>query len=121
MILWTKLKDLLAYEPAVVAWGVNGGIATVLAFLFDLSAPQVATVTVITTALAAIVTAVMARPVAVSVVTGALATIAQAATAFGLSLPPTVIGVITAVASAVLSLVFRQNLTPVVTQLSREV
>jgi len=35
--------------------------------------------------------------------------------AFGLNLPPTVIGAITAVASAVLGLLFRQNLTPAVT------
>jgi hypothetical protein len=112
MNLWSKLRELLAYEPAVVAWAVNGGIATVLAFLLNLTAGQTATVTVITTALAAIVTAVKARPVAVSVVTGALATIAEAAAAFGLNLPPTVIGAITAVASAVLGLLFRQNLTP---------
>jgi hypothetical protein len=112
MNLLSKLRELLAYEPAVVAWAVNGGIATVLAFLLNLDGTQTATVTTITTALAAIVTAVKARPVAVSVVTGALATIAEAAAAFGLNLPPTVVGAITAVASAVLGLLFRQNLTP---------
>jgi len=115
MNLLTKLRELLAYEPAVVAWAVNGGVATVLAFLLNLDGTQTATVTTITTALAAIVTAVQARPVAVSVVTGALATVAQAVAAFGLNLPPTVIGAITAVASAVLGLLFRQNLTPAVT------
>lgn len=114
MNLWMKFKDLLAYEPAVVAWAVNGGVATVLAFLLNLSAPQMAAVTVVTTALAALVTAIKARPVSVSIVTGALATIAQAAAVFGLHLPPTVIGAITAVASAVLGLMFRQNLTPAV-------
>ena len=115
MNLLTKLRELLAYEPAVVAWAVNGGVATVLAFLLNLDGTQTATVTTITTALTAIVTAVQARPVAVSVVTGALATVAQAVAAFGLNLPPTVIGAITAVASAVLGLLFRQNLTPAVT------
>jgi len=115
MNLLTKLRELLAYEPAVVAWAVNGGVATVLAFLLNLDGTQTATVTTITTALTAIVTAVQARPVAVSVVTGALATVAQAVAAFGLNLPPTVIGAITAVASAVLGLLFRQNLTPAAT------
>lgn len=120
-MIWTKLKDLLAYEPAVVAWAVNGGIATVLAFLFTLDGPETAAVTTITTALAALVTAVMARPVSVSLVTGALATIAEAAAAFGLNLPPTVIGAITAVASAVLGLMFRQNLTPAVKLTEKQV
>lgn len=109
MNVWSKL---VAYEPAVLAWAVNGGAAIVLAFVFNLGAPQTAAITTVTTALAALVTALKARPAAVSVVVGALATIAQAAAAFGLHLPPTVIGAITAVASAVLGLLFRQNLTP---------
>lgn len=121
MNLWTKLKDLLVYEPAVVAWAVNGGIATVLAFLLNLDGTETAAVTTITTALAALVTAVMARPVAVSIVTGALATIAEAAAAFGLNLPPTVVGAITAVASAVLGLLFRQSLTPAIKLTEKQV
>lgn len=114
MNLWMKFKDLLAYEPAVVAWAVNGGIATVLAFLLGLNAPEMAAVTTITTALAAIATAIKARPVSVSIVTGALATIAEATAAFGFHMPATVVAAITAVASAVLGLMFRQNLTPAV-------
>ncbi len=121
MNLWTKLKDLFAYEPAVVAWAVNGGVATVLAFLFNLGAPQTAAVTTITTALAAIVTAIKARPVSVSLVTGALVTIIEAATAFGFNLPTPVIGAVTAVASAILSLMFRQNLTPAIKLADKQV
>lgn len=121
MNLWTKLKELFAYEPAMVAWAVNGGVATVLTFLFTLGAPQTAAITTITTALAAIVTAVKARPVSISLVTGALVTAIQAAAAFGLHLPTPVMGAVTAVASAVLSLLFRQNLTPAVKVADKQV
>lgn len=114
MNLWMKLRSLLAYEPAVIAWVVNGGLAVVLTFLFNLNTTQTAAVTTITTALAAIVTALAARPVSVSIVTGALMTAIQAAVAFGVTMPTPVLGAITAVASAMLSLLFRQNLTPAV-------
>lgn len=110
--MWTKLKALLACEPAVVAWAVNGGLAAALVFLFHLDGTQAAAVTTITTALAAAFTAVKARPVAVSVLVGAAATIATACAAFGLDLSPQLIATGVAVLSAVLGLVFRQNLTP---------
>jgi hypothetical protein len=112
--LWGKLKDLLAYEPAVLAWAVNGGVAATLAFVFNLGPDQTAAVTTVTTALAALVTAIKARPVSVSLVTGGLVTIAEAASAFGLHLPAAVLAAVTAVASALLGLMFRQNLTPAV-------
>lgn len=110
--MWTKLKALLAYEPAALAWAVNGGLAAVLVFLFHLDGTQAAAVTTITTALAAAFTADKARPVAVSVLVGSAATIAIACAAFGLNLTPQLIATGVAVLSAVLGLVFRQNLTP---------
>jgi len=110
--VWTRLKALLAYEPAALAWAVNGGLAAALVFLFHLDGTQAAAVTTITTALAAAFTAVKARPVAVSVLVGSAATIATACAAFGLNLTPQVIATGVAVLSAVLGLVFRQNLTP---------
>lgn len=110
--MWTKLKALLAYEPAVLAWAINGGLAAALVFIFHLDATQAAAVTTITTALAAAFTAIKARPVAVSVLVGAAATVATACAAFGLNLTPQLIATGVAVLSAVLGLVFRQNLTP---------
>lgn len=109
---WQRVKALLAYEPAVVAWAVNGGVATVLAYVVHLSPTAGAAVTTITTALAAAYTAARAKPVAVSAIVGALATIATAGAAFGLHVSPEVIASGVTVLSAVLGLVFRANLTP---------
>lgn len=111
-MIWQKLRALLAYEPAALAWAVNGGLATVLAFLFHLDPVQVGAVTTITTALSAIYTAVRARPVSVSILTGALATVTTASAAFGLHLSAYMIATGVTVLSAVLGLVFRANVTP---------
>jgi predicted lipid-binding transport protein (Tim44 family) len=111
----TRLKALWVYEPAVLAWATNGGVAALAAFVLHLSGTQTAAVTIITTALAAAVTAYQARPVNVSVMVGSLATIATAGAAFGLHLPAQAIATGTAVLSVVLGLVFRANLTPTAT------
>jgi hypothetical protein len=57
----------------------------------------------------------MARPAKVPVITGAASTIAVAAGAFGLHLAPAALATGVTVLSAVLALVFRQNITPVAT------
>lgn len=106
------LKNLWAFEPAALAWAVNGGLAALLGVALHLGPTPVAAVATVTTALSTVVTAVKARPVNVSVLVGSLATIATACAAFGLHLPAPVIATGTAVLSAVLGLVFRANLTP---------
>ncbi len=111
-MIWQKLRNLLAYEPAVLAWALNGGVATVLAFLVHLTPLQVGAVTTITTALAALYTAARAKPVAVSMLVGALATIATASAAFGLHLSADIIATGVTALSAILGLVFRANVTP---------
>lgn len=110
--MWTKLKALLAYEPAIIAWTLNGGLAALLAFVFHLGSMQEAAVTTIATAVTAGYTAYRARPIAYSVVIGAAATIATAGAAFGLHLPPEWIATGTTVLSTVLGQLFRTNLTP---------
>jgi hypothetical protein len=110
--LLARLRALLAYEPAVLAWALNGGVAAVVAFLLHLGPTQTAAITTIATALAATYTAIRARPVAVSAITGAVATIATASATFGLHLAPSVTATVVTVLSAVLGLVFRANLTP---------
>ena len=107
-----KLKGLLAYEPAALAWAVNGGIAIILSYLVHLTPTQLAAVTTITMALSTIYTAARARPVSVSILVGGLATIAVASAAFGLHLTADQIGTGVTVLSAVLGLLFRNSLTP---------
>lgn len=112
--IWARLQALLAYEPAAIAWAANGGIAVIVGVLVPLTPVETAAVTTITTALAAIYTAIRARPVAVSIITGAMATVATAAGAFGLHLPSAVIATAVSVLGAILGLVFRANLTPAI-------
>lgn len=110
----TRLRALLAAEPAVAAWAANGGLALILGYVAHLSSVQEAAVTTIATAVAAVFTAVQARPVAVSVLTGAVATAVTAAGAFGLHLPSEVLAAGVSLLSVLLGLVFRANLTPLV-------
>lgn len=109
------LTRVAVYEPAVLAWGANGGVALIVGTLTPLTGAQTGAITVITTALATIYTAARTRPVAVSAITGALATAATAAAAFGLDLSPTMIAGVVSLVSAGLGLVFRANLTPTAT------
>lgn len=110
--LVASLKKLWAYEPAVLAWAVNGGLAALLGFAFHLSPGALAAVTTAATGASTVITAVQARPVNVSVLVGSLATIATACAAFGLHLPSAAIATGATMLSAVLALVFRANLTP---------
>jgi hypothetical protein len=112
--MWSRFKAGFKQEPAVIAWAVNGGIAAILAFLVHLTPTEIAAITTITTAAAAVVTAAQARPIAVSVITGAVVTIATAVGAFGLNLPTATIGAAVTALSGLLGLLFRQNLTPLV-------
>jgi hypothetical protein len=109
------LKDLPRFEPALVAWATNGGVAALLAFAFHLGNTPTAAVTTLTTALAAAYTALHARPVSLSVLAGALATAITACEGFGLQLPAGYVASGVAAISLVLSLIFRENLTPVAT------
>jgi hypothetical protein len=111
----TYLKSLLKFEPAVVAWALNGGIVLVLAYLLHFTKTQEAAAATIVTALAAAYTAIKARPFAVAALTGALMTAVTAATAFGFHPSAQVIAAVSAVLSSILPLVLRANLTPLAT------
>jgi len=111
----TYLRSLLKYEPAVLAWALNGGIALVLAFVLHFTKTQEAAAATIVTAMAGAYTAIKARPFAVAALTGALMTAVTAAAAFGFHPTAQVIGAVSAVVSGILPLVLRSNLTPLAT------
>lgn len=104
--------DLAAYEPMILAWALNGGLAVLAGGVLHLSSTQTAAVTTITTAAAGIWTAARTTPPAVGAITGALGTALVAAGAFGLHLPGPQAGVAVAALSVVLSLILRQNVSP---------
>lgn len=110
--LLARVRALLAYEPAVLAWALNGGIAMLVTYAFGFSRTWEAATATIVTGLAAVYTALRARPPVVPAAIGALTTIVTAAAVFGFHPSSHAIAIGTSVASVVLSLVFRSNLTP---------
>jgi hypothetical protein len=108
------VRRLWAYEPVILAWAVNGGLAALLAYAVHLTSTQEAAVTTITTSVVAVITACKTRPVEVAVITGAVSTIAVASAAFGLHLPASSTATMMTLLGALLSLVLRQAQTPAV-------
>jgi len=106
------IEKLWRYEPAILAWALNGGLAVLLGNVFHISSTQEAAVTTVLTAVTVIFTAVTTKPVEVSVLVGGVSTIAVAAAAFGLHLSAAEIGAGAAILSGVLGLVFRANVSP---------
>lgn len=108
--------DFLKYEPVILAWALNGGLAVLLGSLIHISSTQEAAVTTIATGLVAIFNALHTTPFAASAFTGALTTILVAGAAFGLHLPAQDIGVGVAVLAALAGLGLRANVSPVATK-----
>ena len=106
------VKYLWHYEPMVLAWVLDGGLAVLLGNVVHITSTQEAAVTTIATAIVAIYTAAKTKPPAVAALVGGLSTIAIAAGAFGLHLSAAEIGAGSAVLMGILALVFRQNVSP---------
>jgi hypothetical protein len=106
------VRNLLRYEPAVFAWAASGGLALLLAFVFHFTRTQEAAAATIVTALASAYTAWKAGPSQVPFILGLLATAITAAGAFGFHPSAHVLAMATSIASVLLPLVFRPNLTP---------
>lgn len=104
--------DFVRYEPVIVAWALNGGLAILLGNLVGISPAQEAAVTTIITAAAAIFTMIKTDNFTVSGFTTTLTTVIVAAGAFGLHLSAGETGFGVGIISAVLSLVLRANVSP---------
>lgn len=100
------------FEPAILLAGLNALLALLVSFGLPLTHPQVAAVTTIATAVLAIVTVLMTRPIVVPTITGAVSTLLTAVAAFGLNLSTDQIGAVVALLSIVLGLILRTNVTP---------
>lgn len=105
--------DFIKYEPVILAWALNGGLAVFLGSVVHLTSVQEAAVTTIATALVAVFNALHTQPFAASAFAGALTTILVAGAAFGLHLPAQDIGVGVAVLASIAGLGLRANVSPV--------
>ena len=106
------MSGLFKYEPVILAWVLNGGLAVLLGNVIHISSTQEAAVTTIATALVGIFAWWKTSPHAVSGLVAFISTIAVAATAFGLHLSSAEIGAGVAILTGVLALLFRQNVSP---------
>jgi hypothetical protein len=121
--IWTDVKsfftniepDFVRYEPVIVAWAVNGGLAVLLGNVVGISHTQEAAVTTIVTGLVAVFTMIKTDNFTVTGFTGVLSTVLVAAAAFGLHLSSQEIGVAVAVIAGIFGLVLRQNVSPAAT------
>jgi hypothetical protein len=111
--LWARLIATFEQEPAAALFAVNAGLSPLFALILHWPHTQVAAAATISAALAALVTAFKARPVAVPAMLGAAATIATAAAAFGLNLSPAEIAAGSSALNLLLAFLFRANLVPV--------
>lgn len=107
------IRSLLSEEPAVVAWLISGGLAMLVAYVFHWDHAHQAAAATIVTALAALYSALMARPARIQLAVGILATLITAAATFGAHVSAHTEAVILSVASIALAFLFRQNITPV--------
>lgn len=103
---------IFGYEPAVLLYALNAGVALLVAFGLPLSQSQVAAVTTIATAVLSIATAIMTRPIVVSTITAAVASLLTAGAAFGLHLSANQTGAVVTALSIGLALLLRQNVSP---------
>lgn len=103
---------LFSRPVAVYMYAINAVVALFVSFGLPLDHMQVAAITTIATAVFAILTAAMTRPVDVPAITGALAVAATAFGAFGLHLTADQIGEGVTVLSIVLALLLHQVITP---------
>jgi hypothetical protein len=106
------MSGLLKYEPVLLAWVLNGGLAVLLGNLVHISSTQEAAVTTIATGLVGVFAWIKTTPHVVSGLVGVISTVAVAASAFGLHLSSAEIGAGAAILSGILALVFRSQVTP---------
>lgn len=109
----SPLTNILQHEPALITALLGAAAALIAAFPVGVSQTQEAAIVTIGTALVAILTAALTKPVSVTLITGAIATGLTAAAAFGLKLSPDVLAMITtAVGYFLPGLLLRLHLTP---------
>lgn len=111
------MGNILKYEPVLLAWVLNGGLAVLLGNLIHISSTQEAAVTTFATALVGIYSWWKTTPHSVGGLVAAISTIAVAASAFGLHLSSAEIGAGAAILSGILALVLRSQVSPTAVKL----
>ena len=106
--------SILKNEPAVVLSTLNGLLAILLAWgATSYNTRTVGIWLTVSTAVVALLVALLTRPASVPLLKGGIASLLVAFAAFGVHLPPVAIAGVAAIGSIFLGLLLRANLTPV--------
>jgi hypothetical protein len=100
------------FYPATILMVINALVSTGVAFGLNWDKMQVAWTSTIATAVLAIITAALARPVPIPVITGAFGTILVGVGAFGFKLRPDQIVALTTIVSIGVGFLTHQLVTP---------
>jgi hypothetical protein len=101
-------------EPALYIGVVSAGLSLVVALnIGGLTSDQAALIVAAITAVGAVLTALATRPIAPPVFTGAVTAVAALLAGFHFDLAPGTVAAVNGVVLAVLTLIFRQQVTPV--------
>jgi hypothetical protein len=109
-----SIEQWIRREPVLLV-GVGLAIVVMMAttFPFHFTPVEIAAVSTITTAITAIVAAILVKPVNVALIHAALVTGLVAAAAFGLHLSPAMIAVAASAGVTVLGYLLREKVSPV--------
>lgn len=107
-----QLSAILASEPALISTVLAAAAALVAAYFARVTPTQEAAIVTIGTAVAALLTAALARPVGASVITGSVATVLAASASFGLHLTASQSATTVGAVGIILALMLRHQLTP---------
>jgi uncharacterized protein (DUF697 family) len=99
-------------EPALLIATVSAGLSLLVTFGFGLSAEQAGAIVAVISAVFAVATAIVTRPIAPSAFTGLVSACAALLAAYGLELSTEKIGALNAVVLAGLALLTRGQVSP---------
>lgn len=105
------MKPILGREPALYLTGALA-VLQLIAIMLQLTTDQQNALSVIATAVYAVLLAAFTRSVDTAAITGGLATVLTAIGMFGIHLAPNLTSALNAVVAAVLALVLRAHVTP---------
>jgi hypothetical protein len=99
-------------EPALVIASISAALSLLVTFNFGLSSEQAGAIVAVISAVFAVATAAITRPIAPSAFTGLVAAVVALLAAYGLEFSTETVGALNAVVLAVLGLLTRGQVSP---------
>jgi hypothetical protein len=107
------VKDVVANEPVLTSYLINGGAAAVFAYLLHWSATKEAALATVVTGLAGLYTLIRTTPPHVSGFAGIISTMVVASASFGLHISPKGTALLVLAITALVPMLVRVHVSPV--------